>query len=92
MGLSKIGDPVHELGSRVDLNTITQNGVYHQRSVPFAAGGRNYPEPMPGLLEVHNPHGSRMVYQRYTIYMSGNVYYRGFSKEEWGQWRRLLTA
>lgn len=92
MALRLISQPITPLGDEVDLDTITATGVYHQDGNVRARNGANYPEPAAGLLEVHNPAGSAMVYQRYTCYQGRPIYYRGRYNGQWSPWRKIQTA
>ena len=73
-----------------NLNDLTTQGLYHQNMVVKAKAENNYPAGKAGLLEVHNP-DARMVYQRYTCFWSGEMYYRGSYDKEWGPWKKILT-
>lgn len=73
-----------------NLDNVTAQGVYHQSMIVNANTDRGYPEKNAGLLEVHNP-DARMVYQRYTCFWSGAMYYRGRYDKKWGEWTRIAT-
>lgn len=72
------------------LDDITTPGTYHQNMVVNALPELNYPEKTAGLLEVWNP-DARMMYQRYTCFWSGNMYYRGSYDKAWKPWKKILT-
>lgn len=73
------------------LDDITTPGTYHQSLIVRAQTELNYPErKAAGLLEVWNP-DSRMVYQRFTVFRSGNMYYRGSYDKVWEPWKKVLT-
>lgn len=74
-----------------NLDDIKTPGTYHQNMVVRSKAERGYPEGKSGLLEVHNP-DARMVYQRYTCFRSGNMYYRGSYDNVWEPWKKILTA
>lgn len=73
-----------------NLDDVTTPGTYHQNMVAKALSELNYPERAAGLLEVWNP-DSRMMYQRYTCFWSGNMYYRGSYDKVWEPWKKILT-
>lgn len=89
--LIKKGGEITRLTDVENLDNVTTQGVYHQPLLKDAAIERNYPEKTAGLLEVHDPDG-RMVYQRYTCFRSGNMYYRGSYDKVWEPWKKILTA
>lgn len=83
----------HEVTELTDenLDDVTTPGTYHQNMVVRAKLELNYPEPKAaGLLEVWNP-DARMVYQRFTIFWSGDMYYRGSYDKKWKPWKKILT-
>ena len=90
MALKRISQPITSLDGTEHLDNLTRTGVYHQNMIVRAEADKGYPERSAGLLEVHNPDGG-MVYQRYTVFWSGAVYYRGSYRGEWKPWRKILT-
>lgn len=82
----------HEVTKLEDahLDEVTAPGTYRQNLIAKALEERGYPEKNAGLLEVWNPDGA-MVYQRYTCFQSGSMYYRGSYRQEWGPWKKILT-
>lgn len=86
-----LGKSIDSLGANVNLNTVTKTGVYHQTLSVNASTDLNYPTGLAGLLEVQNPDGA-MVYQRYTVYQSRDVYWRGFYSKSWGEWKRVSDS
>lgn len=79
-----------ELGTGVNLNTITTPGVYYQSSNVEAAAGTNYPVPYAGLLEVFKvPNFAMgMCWQRYTLYLDygPQVWSRRYYDGQWSAW------
>lgn len=90
MALRKIGEPIRSLYGE-HLDDLTTTGVWHQSASSRASASLGYPTGIAGLLEVHSPAGS-MVYQRYTVYNSGDIYHRGRYNDVWADWKRLLTS
>lgn len=88
--LIKKENEIIRLTDAEDLDYVTTQGVYHQPRVVDADLARHYPEKTAGLLEVHDPDG-RMVYQRFTCFRSGNMYYRGSYDKVWEPWKKILT-
>lgn len=78
------------LGGSVDLNTLTSTAVYHQGSNVNAASGTNYPVAAAGLLEVYAI--SVMIYQRYTVYNTGEIYTRSYYNGTWYAWHLVLDS
>lgn len=81
-----------ELAGGVDLNTLTENGVYTQQTNADATSGVNYPVLYAGLLEVVGT--VSMIWQRYTVYITTqpDVYVRTWysgSGGVWGAWRKI---
>lgn len=91
MALRKISQPVTALDGTENLDGLTTNGTYHQEFSRRADTELGYPVGQAGLLEVVNPTESSMVYQRYTLYNSLGMYFRGLYNASWGPWRKLLT-
>ena len=87
MALRKISEPIKRLWDSEHLDEIVTTGVWHQPLSRNADTGRGYPYGAAGLLEVHGPSESSMVYQRYTCYRSGDVYYRGSYNGHWANWK-----
>lgn len=79
-----------DIGGSVDLNTYTTVGFYHQNSNANASSGTNYPAAAAGMLEVLAD--GVMVYQRYTIYNSGQIYSRSYYNGTWYAWRLNLDS
>lgn len=90
MALKKIAQPITPLDGTEHLDNITRTGVYHQNLTVKSIASLGYPEQRAGLLEVHSP-DAKMVYQRYTVFWSGNVYYRGSYRGEWKPWVEIAT-
>lgn len=82
---------ITDLGDKEHLDNITRTGVYHQGWYLNAKVENGYPAQLGGLLEVHNPH-EYFAYQRYTVYQSRDMYYRGRYLDEWGPWRKITTG
>lgn len=91
MALRLIKSP-HEVTRLNDehLDEVTASGTYHQNLIARASVKLGYPERNAGLLEVWNPDGG-MVYQRFTVFWSGDMYYRGKYLDKWGPWKKILT-
>lgn len=70
-----------------DLDEVTATGVWNKAHSYVAD---NHPTSSAGLLEVHAPENSQ-VYQRFTVFGSGDVYHRGEQGGVWGPWRKILT-
>ena len=79
-----------DIGGSVDLNTYTTSGWYHQNTNANASSGTNYPTALAGLLEVFAD--GLMVYQRYTLYNSGQIYTRSYYNGTWYAWRLELDS
>ncbi|POZ60161.1 gp53-like domain-containing protein [Chromobacterium alticapitis] len=79
-----------QLGDKVDLNTITDDGLYHNPGNAYAANGANYPAPHAGLLFVFSD--DNMVYQRYQCYDDAGCWYRCRYRGNWQAWRRHADA
>lgn len=86
-----LGKSIDLLGKNVNLDTVTKTGVYHQATSANASTALNYPTGTAGLLEVHNPDAG-MTYQRYTVYKSGDIYWRGLCQNSWGAWKRVSDS
>lgn len=86
-----LGKSIDLFGKNVNLDTVTKTGVYHQATSANASTALNYPVGVAGLLEVHNPDAG-MTYQRYTVYKSGGVYWRGLYQNSWGEWKRVSDS
>ena len=78
------------LGGSVDLNTLTTTAVYHQPANANAGSGTNYPVALAGLLEVYA--SSVMIYQRYTVYNTGEIYTRSYYNGTWYAWHLVLDT
>lgn len=88
MALKRISHPLTQLGSGEHLDNLTTTGVYYQALSRNADVNNGYPEAEAGLLEVISPPGISMVYQRYTVYNSRALYFRGFYGSSWGPWKK----
>jgi hypothetical protein len=82
--------PVTQIPNAADLNQYTTPGTYHQSLDAQAGAGTNYPIGKAGLLEVYA--SSAMVYQRYTVYDSGQIYTRSSYNSSWYAWRLELDS
>ena len=82
--------PVTQIPNAADLNQYITPGTYHQSADVQAAAGTNYPVALSGLLEVYA--SSLMVYQRYTVYNSGQIYTRSSYNSSWYAWRLELDS
>lgn len=91
MALKRISQPITPLDGTEHLDNLTRTGVYHQSLSRNADEARGYPTGMAGLLEVVFPPNATMVYQRYTVYHSRGMYFRGRYNESWGPWKKILT-
>lgn len=79
------------IGSNVNLNTMVTAGFYTQQLTAQASTALNYPTNIAGLLEVsHNPTQS-MIYQRYTSYMTDNVWIRSRYQNVWNDWYLVVV-
>jgi phage-related tail fiber protein len=79
-----------QLGDRVDLNNITDDGLYHNPADAYAANGINYPTAQAGLLFVYSD--GQMVYQQYQSYANAGIWYRCRYGGNWPSWRKLSDA
>lgn len=83
-GFNVMGIVQERIPSGTDLNSLTDAGVYFQRSTP--ASGLNYPTLTFGLLEVFTV-GSNLVMQRYTTRDSPfYVFIRSKVNATWSAW------
>lgn len=74
------------LGSQ-NLDSMTVTGDYHQNNNTGATAALNYPTTRAGLLEVRNPSGASMIYQRYSTYGSEQgLYTRTKYNSAWTAW------
>jgi hypothetical protein len=75
------------IGDKVDLNTMTQAGVYFQNVSAYATVENNYPYPIAGMLEVFN-NKTNMIWQRYTKYgvNDKDFYARAWYNGTWYPW------
>lgn len=70
-----------------NLDSITATGDYAQDQNADATVARKYPVAFAGLLEVRNPLGAVMIYQRYTTYDSSQkMYTRTKYNTAWTAW------
>ncbi|AAQ58020.1 tail fiber protein [Chromobacterium violaceum] len=79
-----------QLGDKIDLNNIVDDGLYHNPGNDYAANGANYPTPHAGLLFVFSD--GLMVYQQYQCYDNAGCWYRCRYRDNWSQWQRLADA
>ncbi|MEO2217325.1 tail fiber protein [Chromobacterium vaccinii] len=79
-----------QLGDRVDLNNIADDGLYHNPANAYAANGANYPVPYAGLLFVFAD--GEMVYQQYQSFNNAGCWYRCRYRGNWAQWQKLADA
>ena len=80
---------VKDLGSGVDLNTVSTTGRYHQGSNSYATLELNYPVVQAGLLKVYY---DGYIYQEYHTYNNSGVYVRTHYSGTWYPWVRLYTT
>ena len=70
-----------------NLDNMTATGDYAQDQNADATIARKYPTTLAGLLEVRNPLGAVMIYQRYTTYDSTQkMYTRTKYNTAWTAW------
>ncbi len=79
-----------QLGDRVDLNNITDDGLYHNPANAYAVNGANYPVPYAGLLFAFSD--GEMVYQQYQSFNNAGCWYRCRYRGNWTQWQKLADA
>lgn len=77
------------LGEGVDLNTLIQEGYYHQKSTSDAQSGSNYPAPIAGLLTVIN---RGYIYQTYQLHNNEGFYYRSKYNNTWYPWKKVISG
>lgn len=80
------------LGASVDLNSITEGGIYHQGNNSNASSGSNYPTALAGVLTVLNNRGSLHIYQEYTVYNSNVTYHRSRYNGNWIPWTKVWNS
>lgn len=81
-----------ELGGGVNLDTLTDSGLYHQRSSAEAGSGSNYPVALAGVLEVTSD-GAGYIYHAYQTYGPSNrVFIRGQYSSAWSAWKELSAV
>ena len=88
-------DPMGEavnLGASVNLNTITNTGLYHQNSNSNAGNGSNYPVGRAGMLTVKKNANSVHVYQDYYDYANTTRYFRSYYNGTWTSWETYWTS
>ncbi|MEQ1974493.1 phage tail protein [Xenorhabdus sp. SGI240] len=80
-----------ELLNKIDLNNITQPGIYVQTSSIAEERGENYPSTLAGTLIVYRSVG---VIQEFIEYGIGTKYQRAFhpSYNLWSMWEEVLTV
>ncbi|WP_284336714.1 hypothetical protein [Comamonas sp. NoAH] len=78
------------LSAGVDLNTITERGVYTQSTNANASSGTNYPVAAAGVLTVAHD-GSSITTQSYQHYLNGDVWTRSRYNTTWTAWRKNVT-
>lgn len=91
MALKRISQPITPLDGTENLDNLTRTGVYHQMRNANSSVENGYPIGEAGLLEVISPPDAGMAYQRYTVYNSRAMYFRGFYGSSWGAWKKVLT-
>ncbi|MEO9385515.1 tail fiber protein [Chromobacterium phragmitis] len=79
-----------QLGDKVDLNNIVDDGLYHNPYDAYASNGANYPVAQAGLLFVYAD--GQMVYQQYQSYYNAGCWYRCRYRGNWTQWQKLADA
>ncbi|MBT2869544.1 hypothetical protein JQK19_20155 [Chromobacterium violaceum] len=84
------GMPLREMLGTVDLNTITDVGIYHNPYDNNAKNGKNYPVPQAGMLFVY-PKGD-MIYQQYQCYADAGIWYRCRYNGNWPAWKKCADA
>lgn len=72
-----------------NLNDCITPGVWHQPLTAGATAGTNYPENRAGLLEVAV--AAPMIYQTYTGYSSGRMFWRGRYNTAWSAWAEVAS-
>lgn len=80
------------IGSGVDLNTMTTMGIWHQPANAGATSGTNYPSSFAGMLTVTTNSDSTYIYQSYQNYNSAITYVRSYYNGTWYPWRQLLDG
>jgi len=78
------------LGAGVDLNTLTDRGIYTQNTNANATGGANYPVAAAGTLLVIGD-GASITTQTYTHYNNGDQWTRSRYNTVWSAWRKSVT-
>ncbi|WP_440030124.1 tail fiber protein [Chromobacterium amazonense] len=74
----------------IDLNTIIDTGIYHQRMSAQASSAPNYPVGLAGMLMVYA--SDSMVYQTYQTFNNQGCFYRCRYSGNWSQWQKLADA
>ena len=77
---------VQDIGTNVNLNTLTTTGRYHQSSNSNATTALNYPTAKAGLLKVYN---DGYIYQEYHAYDNSGAYRRTCYNGTWYAWTSL---
>lgn len=82
-----------EIDGPVNLNTLTESGVYTQSLTAQATSGTNYPVGLAGLLEVVN-NGNNLTWQTYTPFgdYGSTLYKRGRYNSTWSPWYRYDSS
>ncbi len=77
-----------DIGSGVNLNSMTITGLYHQNSNASASSGSNYPVDLAWMLQVVED--GNMVYQTYHVYGNNNeIHSRWRYNGTWSPWNNL---
>ena len=76
--------------SSSNLNNYVSTGQWNQESNAGAAAGANYPTRVAGLLDVVAT--QVMVYQTYTTYSGGSMFWRGRYESTWSAWSEVSDA
>lgn len=74
-----------EMGSGVNLDTLTNTGRWHQ-DANAESNGTGYPTARAGLLHVY---GDNYKYQQYQTYDGNDLYFRTYY-QSWSSWKTVL--
>lgn len=74
-----------------DLDTVTRVGMYGQTANVEATLVRNYPVTQAGTLLVERAGGS-IITQKYTVYNTGETYFRAAYNLAWSAWRKVYDS
>ncbi|MBA4709585.1 pyocin knob domain-containing protein [Aquitalea aquatica] len=72
------------LADKVDLNSISETGLYHQSNNAAAESGSNYPTPYAGMLFVFS--AGLMCYQQFQDYQGKRLWWRVKYRDAWSTW------